>query len=178
MLLDQNINNTENNFIRNSSSMLNNIFGTEDVTPFWVADMNFTIAPAITAEMKRLVDRSQFSYEFNAKAVFNAISQWYQKRHQLTLNPDNFVQVTGVLTGIGLLIRELTNKGDTVLIQTPAYHQFPKVITTADRQVIKSPLKIINRKYEMDFDDLEHKFSDPNTKVMVLCNPHSPVGRI
>jgi len=178
MQFDKNINNTENNFIRNSSSMLNNIFGTEEVTPFWVADMNFTIAPSITAEMQRLVDRSQFAYEFNAKAIFNAISQWYQKRHQLTLNPDNFVQVTGVLTGIGLLIRELTNKGDTVLIQTPAYHQFSKVITTADRQVIKSPLKINNGKYEMDFDDLENKLANPRVKLMILCNPHNPVGRV
>ena len=67
MQFDKNINKTENNFIRNSSSMLNNIFGTEEVTPFWVADMNFTIAPAITAEMQRLVDRSQFAYEFNLK---------------------------------------------------------------------------------------------------------------
>lgn len=178
MNFDQKNNALKNNFIRNSSSMLNGIFGTTEVTSFWVADMDFSVANPIKAELQRLVDRGQFAYEFNSQGVFKAISDWYQRRHDLTLSVDSFVQVTGVLTGIALLIRELTEKGDSVLVQSPSYHQFPKVITTAGRTVVKSPLKIIDNHYEMDFDDLETKLSASDVKVMILCNPHNPTGRV
>lgn len=178
MNFDQTNDIKKNSFIRNSDSMLTGIFGTTDVTPFWVADMDFTVAPPIKAELQRLVDRGQFAYEFNSQGVFKAISDWYQRRHDLSLNVESFVQVTGVLTGIALLIRELTEKGDSVLIQTPTYHQFPKVITTAGRNVVKSSLKIINNNYVMDFEDLETKLSAPDVKVMILCNPHNPTGRV
>lgn len=169
---------TKNSFVRNSEAMLNGIFGTTDVTPFWVADMDFPVANPIKEELQRLVDRGQFAYEFNSKGVFTAISDWYQRRHDLSLNVDNFVQVTGVLTGIALLIRELTDEGDSVLIQTPAYHQFSKVISTANRNVLKSPLKIVNNNYQMDFEDMEQKMAASEVKVMILCNPHNPVGRV
>jgi len=169
---------TKNSFVRNSEAMLNGIFGTTDVTPFWVADMDFPVANPIKEELQRLVDRGQFAYEFNSQGVFTAISDWYQRRHDLSLNVDNFVQVTGVLTGIALLIRELTDEGDSVLIQTPAYHQFSKVISTANRNVLKSPLKIVNNNYQMDFEDMEQKMTASEVKVMILCNPHNPVGRV
>ncbi|WP_417227840.1 MalY/PatB family protein [Amphritea sp.] len=178
MNFDQNNTGTENNFIRKSPEMLTSIFGTTEVTPLWVADMDFTVANPIKAELQRLVDRGQFAYEFNSKGVFNAISNWYQRRHGLDLNTSNFVQVTGVLTGIALLIRELTNQDDSVLIQTPAYHQFSKVISSAGRNVVKSPLKIVGGKYEIDFDDLDTKLRAVDVKVMILCNPHNPVGRV
>lgn len=178
MSFDQKNTNFENNFIRNNPEMLSSIFGTTEVTPFWVADMDFTVATPIQAELRRLADRGQFAYEFNSQAVFRAISSWYQRRHKLTLSEKNFVQAPGVLTGIALLIRELTDKGDSVLIQTPAYHQFAKVISTAGRQVIKSPLHIKDGQYQMDFSDLEAKLSDPDIKVMIQCNPHNPVGRV
>ena len=169
---------TKNSFVRNSEAMLNGIFGTTDVTPFWVADMDFPVANPIKEELQRLVDRGQFAYEFNSQGVFTAISDWYQRRHDLSLNVDNFSQVTGVLTGIALLIRELTDEGDSVLIQTPAYHQFSKVISTANRNVLKSPLKIVNNNYQMDFEDMEQKMTASEVKVMILCNPHNPVGRV
>lgn len=170
--------NSQNTFIRNSPDMLSGIFGTTEVTPFWVADMDFTIANPIKAELQRLVDRGQFAYEFNSKGVFNAIQGWYQRRHHLTLDSSNFTQVTGVLTGIALLIRELSSKGDGVLIQTPAYHQFSKVISTADRKVIKSALQIVDGQYQIDFVDLAAKLSAPDVKLMILCNPHNPMGRV
>jgi cystathionine beta-lyase len=178
MQFDSKNENSENSFIRNSSSMLTGIFGTTDITSFWVADMEFKVANPIKSELQRLVDRGQFAYEFNSEGVFKAISGWYQRRHGLDLNVKNFVQVTGVLTGIALLIRELTDKNDSVLIQTPAYHQFPKVISTAGRNVVKSPLKVVDNSYEMDFDDLELKLSANDVKVMIVCNPHNPTGRV
>ncbi|WP_085299582.1 MalY/PatB family protein [Cognaticolwellia mytili] len=168
----------QNSFIRNSQSMLKNIFGTTDVTPFWIADMDFTIAEPIQKELQRLVERNQYAYESDTCGVFEAITNWYQRRHNLTLNVEHFVQVPGVLAGIALLIRELTEKGDGVLIQTPAYHQFSKVISSAGREVVKSPLQLVNGNYEVDYDDLAQKLSAEHVKVMILCNPHNPVGRV
>ncbi|NOU51936.1 aminotransferase class I/II-fold pyridoxal phosphate-dependent enzyme [Pseudoalteromonas sp. JBTF-M23] len=158
--------------------MLEGIFGTADVTPFWVADMDLRVAEPIIDELQRLTSRGKFAYEFHSQGVFKAISDWNLRRHGLKLNTSNFVQVTGVLTGIALLIRELTEVNDSILIQTPAYHQFSKVISTANRKVVKSPLRVVDDSYEMDFQDLESKLKDPNVKVLILCNPHNPVGRV
>ena len=161
---------TENDFIRNSKSMLNGIFGTTEVTPFWVADMDFKVADPIKEELQRLVDRGQFAYEFNSQGVFKAISDWNRRRHGLILHADNFVQITGVLTGIALIIRELTDEDDSVLIQTPAYHQFSKVITTANRNVVKSPLKIVDGHYQMDLEDLEQQMKASDVKVLICIS--------
>lgn len=168
----------ENRFIRNSPAMLRSIFGTEDIAPFWVADMDFAVADPITAELRRLVDRGQYAYEFNAEGVFEAIVGWMSRRHQLELDAGRFLQVNGVLTGIALLIRELTQEGDAVLIQVPAFHQFPKLIETAARHVVRSSLRVVDGAYRMDFDDLADKVRHSGVKAMILCNPHNPVGRV
>lgn len=170
--------NTENLFARENPKMLQNIFGTDEVTPFWIADMDFPVAKPITEELKRIVDRGIYAYEFNPKGIINAIVDWNKKRHQLPLEKIFFLQITGVLTGISLLIRELTQQGDGVLIQTPVYHQFSQLIKTSKRRIIRNPLKIIDGKYEMDFDDLEEKLKSENVKLILLCNPHNPVGRV
>ncbi len=165
-------------FVRHDPNFLNMVFGTKEVTPLWVADMDFAVAAPIQEELLRLANRAQFSYEFNSKGVFTAISDWYKRRHDLTLNINNFEQVPGVLTAIAMLIRELTDQSDSVLMQVPAYHQFGKVISTADRKIVKSPLRNVGGLYEMDYDDLDKKLSAPEVKVMILCNPHNPVGRV
>ena len=165
-------------FIRHDPQMLKAVYGTADLEPFWVADMDFQVAPAISNALRQLADRAHFAYEFNSKAVFQAQVDWYRRRHNLKLQPDNLVQVPGVLTGIALLLRELSEPGDGVLIQTPVYHQFKKVIGTADRTVVRSPLVVRDGHYQMDFDNLEKHFAGGKVKVMLLCNPHNPVGRV
>lgn len=165
-------------FIRHDPHFLKRIFGTEDVAPFWVADMDFAVADPIRDELTRLAERAQFAYEFDHKGVYSSIAEWFERRNALTLKTDSFVQVPGVLTGLALIIRELTNPGDGILIQTPAFHQFAKAIRSAERDVVTSPLKIVDRRYEMDFDDLEKKLASSAAKLIVLCNPHNPVGRV
>lgn len=169
---------SENNFAKSNPNYLNSMFGTTDVMPLWIADMDFKVAEPISKELKRLVDRGIYGYEFNTQDVFSAIANWYLKRHNLSLDTDAFVQVPGVLSGISLLIRELSEINDGVLIQTPVYHQFNKLITTAKRKVIENPLKIVDGNYEMDFEDLELKLERENVKLILLCNPHNPVGRV
>ncbi|GAM74978.1 aspartate aminotransferase [Vibrio ishigakensis] len=169
---------SQNNFIKHEANMLNNIYGATDLDSYWIADMDFPIAQPITDELQRLVSRELYSYEFDSKRAFSAIADWNMRRHALELNPENFVQVPGVLSAIGLLIRQYTEKGDGVLIQTPVYHQFRRLIESAGRKVVANPLKADGERYEIDFVDFEAKLASGKAKMVLLCNPHNPVGRV
>lgn len=134
-------------FIKHDSNMLNQIYGTTDVKPYWIADMDFPIASPITQAMQQLVSRETYSYEFDSTTVFESISAWNKDRHNLELTPEHFVQVPGVLSAIAMLIRDFTQEGEGVLIQTPVYHQFRRLIESAGRTVVDNTLKIENGRY-------------------------------
>ena len=168
----------ENAFIKSKPEMLESIYSTTDVFPYWVADMDFQVAEPITQELNRLVERGVYSYEFHEQAVFETLSKWYAKRHGLNLSPDKFVQVPGVLSGIALLLRQFTNEGDGVLIHTPAYHQFSNLVNKAGREVVKSPLVNDGQSYQIDFEGMEQQIVDHQVKTMIFCNPHNPTGRV
>ncbi|MEZ9821014.1 MalY/PatB family protein [Shewanella sp. 10N.286.45.A1] len=165
-------------FIKRDSHMLKQVYGTEDVTPYWIADMDFPIASPISHAMQQLVSRETYSYEFDSKTVFNAIADWNQERHGLNLNPEYFVQVPGVLSAIAMLIRDFTTEGDGVLIQTPVYHQFRRLIESAGRKAVNNTLQIENDRYVIDFEDFEQQLKSGVVKMVLLCNPHNPVGRV
>ena len=169
---------TGDTFARHSPLFLDRMFGTTDVTPMWIADMDFTVADPIRDVVRTIADRGQFAYELNSEGIFAAISSWHQRRHGLTLNPEHFVAFPGVLTAIAFLIRELTEEGDGVLIQVPVYHHFAAMIDAAGREVVKNLLVNTDGVYTMDFADLESKLAPESVKVMILCNPHNPVGRV
>lgn len=170
---------SKNHFVKNNEIFLKSMMGYTDLLPLWIADMDFKVADAITEEIHTVADRGIYSYEFVAQDVFKAISSWNKERHDLELLPKSFIQVTtGVLTALAIMIQELTEEGENILIQTPVYHQFQKVIEMNGRQVVENPLELENGKYTMDLTDLEKKFKATGTKLMILCNPHNPVGRV
>lgn len=169
---------TGDTFVRHNPNYLKMFYGTDQVTPFWVADMDLPIADPIKDALKYVAERGQFAYEFNSEGIFSAIAGWFDRRHDLKLKSENFVPFPGVLTAISLLIRELSDEGDGVLMQVPAYHQFGKVITSAGRVPITSSLINDGGYYRMDYADLEAKLASDNVKLMLLCNPHNPVGRV
>lgn len=170
--------NIANKYIKHDSHMLNQVYGTDDLVPYWIADMEFPIAEPITQALQNLVDRETYSYEFDSETVFKAISKWNKKRHGLELNSNNFIQVPGVLTAIALLIREFSEAEDGVLIQTPVYHQFGRLIESAGRKVIDNRLKIENGQYVIDFENFEYHLQTGAAKIVLLCNPHNPIGRV
>lgn len=167
-----------NSFAKNNKQLLENFFGTSDVTSFWIADMDYQIAPPILDELKRLVNRGVFAYEFATTDINNAICGWFKKRHSLSLNSQKFLQVPSVLTAISVLIQKFSEPGDGILIQTPVYHQFSVVIKNQSRTIIESPLIQTDGAYTMDLKDLESKFNSGKVKMMILCNPHNPIGRV
>jgi cystathionine beta-lyase len=103
---------------------------------------------------------------------------WWRKRHDFEIQKDWLIFCTGVVPAISSIVRKLTTPAEKVLIQTPVYNIFFNSILNNGRKVLESPLKYDGSVYEMDFDDLEQKLSDPQTTMMILCNPHNPVGKI
>ncbi len=176
-IFDQ-VHEVENAFVKSNPHFLKSMFGVEEAMPLWIADMDFKVANPIREELKRISDRGIFAYEFSHNDVFRAIRKWNEDRHGLVLEEKNFISVSGVLTGISVLVRQLSNEGDGVLIQTPVYHQFQQIIKTSKRKVVQSELKRVGESYQMDFDDIESKLKSENVKIIILCNPHNPVGRV
>ena len=170
--------NYDHKFVRTNPQILKHLFGEAGLAPFWIADMEFPVAEAISNEIKRIAERGIYAYEFDSNGVFSSIVDWNKKRNSLELDKKAFIQVTGVLTGIAVLLRELSQAGDGVLIQTPVYHQFGQLIKSSGRKIVRNPLKIVNGAYEMDYEDLEEKLKSENVKLMLLCNPHNPIGRV
>ncbi|MBY5991347.1 MalY/PatB family protein [Ferrimonas balearica] len=167
-----------NRFIKHDPKMLTQLYGRDDVTPYWVADMDFAVAPAITDELKRLVERGVYAYEFDSQGLYRAISDWYLKRHNLALATDGFAQVPGVLSGLAMLVNRFSEPGEGVLIQTPAYHQFAKLIRSNGREVVENPLRFEGGAYRLDLADFEAKLASGTVKIVLLCNPHNPTGRV
>ncbi|WP_372755002.1 MalY/PatB family protein [Mariniflexile sp.] len=172
------IHQVKNKFTKNNPIFLKQMFGATDVIPLWIADMDFEVAKPIQKALQELVSRNIYSYEFDTESIYKVISEWNFKRHQLKLNPKSFIQVLGVLTGISVLIRELSEKGDNIMVQTPVYHQFFKIIESAGRNVISNKLKVAEGQYQMDFEAIENQIKTLNIRVILLCNPHNPVGRV
>lgn len=166
---------------RNTNSLKWDLF--DDEYPMWVADMDFYAAPLIYESVNRKAKHGVYAYSFVNDAVFDSYINWW-KRYGLSMKKEELLFATGVMPSITSIIRAFTDEGDNVLIQTPVYHIFFYVIEDNNRNVIENQL-IYNQEssdvetaYTIDFDDLEEKFRDPKTKLMLLCNPHNPIGKI
>ncbi len=146
--------------------------------PMWVADMDFATAPEIIDALKKRVDHGIFGYSGIPDEWYEAYISWWKDRHQFTINREWLVFTTGVIPGISSVIRKLTTPAEKVLVQTPVYNIFFNSIINNGRQVTESPLLLMDDHYEMDFEQLERDLSDPQTSLMLLCNPQNPGGRI
>ncbi|MBC8061255.1 MAG: pyridoxal phosphate-dependent aminotransferase [Clostridiaceae bacterium] len=152
--------------------------GAEDVLPMWVADMDFKTAQPIIDALKGKLDSGVFGYTLHPDVYYDAIIGWWERRHNFTLKKDWLVFCPGVVPALSYIIRANTCQGDKVLLQSPVYYPFYRVITNNGCQVVDNPLKLVHESYEIDFEDLENKASDPKVKLMLLCSPHNPVGRV
>jgi cystathionine beta-lyase len=152
-------------------------FGDKDVLPLWVADMDFEAPDFIKDALTERINHSIFGYTFHSDSFFRSFTAWSKKRYNHRIEP-SFIRVAPcVLTGISLAIRSLTNEGDKIIIQEPVYHPFFHIIKDNKRKHIVNNLKEKNGRYEMDLEDLESKI-DKDTKMIIICNPHNPVGRV
>ena len=150
----------------------------ENELPMWVADMDFQTAPEIRQALMERMAHGVFGYSVVPERWYEAYIQWWKTRHGYTMERDWLIFCTGVVPAISSIVRKLTTPAEKVLIQTPVYNIFFNSILNNGRQVLESPLRYDGEAYGIDFADLEEKLSDPQTTLMILCNPHNPVGKI
>lgn len=150
----------------------------EGVLPMWVADMDFEAAPEIRSAIEKRAEHGIFGYTVIPDEWYSAYIGWWSRRHHFEIEKDWLIFCTGVVPAISSIVRKLTTPNENVLICTPVYNIFFNSIINNGRRVIECPLVYDGDKYEIDFVDLEKKLSDPQTTLMILCNPHNPVGKI
>ena len=149
-----------------------------NVLPLWVADMDFRTAQPVIDALKRRVEHGIFGYTHVPDAFYESIIRWFARRHGWTMRREWMLYTSGVVPALSAVIKALTAPGDKVLVQTPVYNCFFSSIRNNGCTVEESPLIYENQTYRMDFDDLERRAADPLVKVMLLCNPHNPAGRV
>lgn len=150
----------------------------EGVIPMWVADMDFKTAPCIIEALRRRVDHGVFGYTRVPQAYYDAVTSWFSRRHGWNFTSDMIIYTSGVVPAISAIIKALTKPGDKVIVQTPVYNCFFSSIRNNDCEILENPLIHRENRYYMDFEDLERKAADPKAKLLLLCNPHNPAGRV
>lgn len=150
----------------------------EGVLPMWVADMDFRTAPAIIDALQKRVAHGIFGYTRVPDAYYDAVTAWFSRRHGWDIDREWIIYTSGVVPAVSAVIKALTVPGDKVIVQTPVYNCFFSSIRNNGCEIVSNPLRRTADTYEMDFDALERCAADPRAKVMLLCNPHNPAGRV
>ena len=161
-----------------SKSFLAEHFGNAEAIPMSVADMDLKAPPAVIEQLHRRVSHGIFGYEYRPDSYFDALVAWYQNRYGWKINREHIEPSPSILSAIAILVNQHSNEGDGVIIQPPVFFEFRMVIRSNHRKVVKNPLKLVAGRYQIDFEDLERKASNRNNKVLILCSPHNPVGRV
>ncbi len=153
-------------------------FGRGDVTPLWVADMDFAVCPAITEALtQRLESNRIYGYTVPIANYWQSIIDWQRERNGFEFGVDEMCYVPGIVTGFGLALNHFTQPGDKVIIQEPVYHPFRISIEGNGRIAVNNALReTADGYYEMDIVNLEQIMAEERPKMMVLCNPHNPIG--
>lgn len=161
---------------RNTNSMKWNVDDGE--LAMWVADMDFQTAPCVSEAIQDVAKFGIFGYSDIPDTYYESYQNWWVKRHDFKMAKEWMIFSSGVIPAISSIIRKLTTPAEKVLIQSPVYNIFYNSILHNGREVVSSDLLYENGNYQIDFEDLEKKLQDPQTTMMILCNPHNPAGRV
>lgn len=152
------------------------IFGRSDVIPMWVADMDFASPAPVLEAIARRLQHPILGYSYRSDSYWQSIVEWVDRRNGWKIDPSWLEFVPGVVPGLVLALRAFTQPGDGVVIQPPVYHPFARQTRLNDRVVINNPVRLVGNRYEIDFEDLDHKLA--GAKVFLMSNPHNPTGRV
>jgi cystathionine beta-lyase len=150
----------------------------DGVIPMWVADMDFPAAPAIQEALQKRLNHGVFGYTMVPDSYYDAITNWFSRRHGWQIEKDWIHYTTGVVPAVSCTLKALTLPGENVLVQTPVYNCFFSSIKNSGCNIMESPLKRQEDTYIIDFEDFERQCADEKTTVFLLCNPHNPGGRV
>jgi cysteine-S-conjugate beta-lyase len=153
------------------------LVGTEDVLPMWVADMDFQAPPQVLAGLQERTRHGVFGYTFIPQNCYQAVADWMRQRHGWPIQTDWLVFAPGVMPAVHWAIQAVTRPGDRVIVQPPVYPPFFRAVRLSGCEVVENPLRCDGTRYVIDFDHLE-RLCDARTKMLLLCSPHNPVGRV
>lgn len=151
---------------------------TDGELPMWVADMDFQAASCITDAINKKARSGVYGYTIVPDEYYSAVCSWWSERHDFPIKKEWLAYSSGVMPAVASIIREMTDDGDNVLLQPPVYNMFYSTITNNNRRVVTNDLIYDGMEYRIDFEDLEQRLADERTKLMILCNPHNPIGKI
>lgn len=149
-----------------------------EILPMWVADMDFKTAPCIIEAMKRKIEHGIFGYTHVLPGYYEAITSWFKRRHGWVIDHESIIYTSGVVPAISAIIKGLLKPGDGIIVQSPAYNCFFSSIRNNGCRLVEAPLIYHPDGYNIDFAELERLTSEPWIKMLILCNPHNPVGRV
>ena len=156
---------------------LEKYFGYKDLNPLWVADMDFKTPDFINDEIIKAAQNASYGYSVESDGLFQSIISWQKNQHNWNIDKEDIFMINGVVPAYSACIEAFSEEGDEVIVQTPIYPPLFKCISANNRQVVINELKNDNGYYTMDLEDLKSKIT-PKTKILALCSPHNPVGRV
>lgn len=148
------------------------------VIPLWIADMDFACPPCVVNAIRQRAEKEIFGYCAPPQSYFEAVGAWYLRRYGWQADPKRIVITPSVVAAVNIAIRAFTDEGDGVIIQQPVYDPFADTIKKTGRAVVNNALRLHGDYYEMDYALLEEQAADPRNKLLILCSPHNPVGRV
>lgn len=146
--------------------------------PMWVADMDFETVPEVKEALKERAEHGVFGYSIMPGEWGISYASWWKKRHGIDIDPQSLVFATGIVPAISSAVRKLTTPAENVLVQTPGYNMFFNCIRNNGRNIVENHLLYDGKEYTVDWETLEEQLKDPQTSLMILCNPHNPFGKI
>lgn len=152
-------------------------FGTTDVTPLWVADMDFAVPTYITRALQQRIQHPIFGYTLYPETLYQSIIDWFQHRHHWKIEREWILMAPGVVPSLFAAVQAFSKESEGVIVQPPVYFPFFSAVTTGNRNLILNPLQLVNGKYTIDFEHLE-KCAQQGAKLLMFCSPHNPVGRV
>jgi cysteine-S-conjugate beta-lyase len=166
--------------------MMESIFGSGDLIPLWVADMDLPVAKPVADALKKRVEHPFYGYSQAGTSVLNSVVERMKRKYNWDIKPEWIVFTPGVVPALHVAVRSLTHPGDEVILQEPTYHPFFPVVLNSGCKIVNNGLKLNNNRYEMDYKGLEDKFHSKSRsfqesgriKTIIFCNPHNPVGRL
>ena len=161
---------------RNTNSLKWDVKNNE--LPMWVADMDFLVFPEITNAIIEAAHRGTYGYSYPTPNFFNAYHRWWLSRHDIDISTQDMVYVSGIVSSLDSLIRNLTNENDSVLLLSPIYSGFYSVVRNNNRTLVTSNLIYQNDDWLIDYEDVKEKIITHHVKATIFCNPHNPTGKI
>ncbi|MBK6742298.1 MAG: putative C-S lyase [Hydrogenophilales bacterium] len=152
-------------------------FGTTEVTPLWVADMDFAAPEAVTQALIERARHPVYGYTLDPDSAYDVLIGWLQRRHGWRIERDWIVMAPGVVPSLYAAVHTFTQPGDGVIVQPPVYFPFFSAVTTPGRRLLENPLRLDGERYGIDFAHLERRAAE-GARLMLLCSPHNPVGRV